>query len=123
MLILNYQQKMALKPKSIYCHYIDSLKINSSTLKLFLLCHSVCLEESEKIIHYLSFHYNQKVDEILNICNDNDKWAKLDSFPSPLILFVSCINETFTHDKITLSKESQIILKSFLKSIEPWMVW
>ena len=114
---------MALKPKSIYCHYKDSLIINSSNLKSFLLYHSVSFEESEKIIHSLSYYYNQKVDEILKICNDHDKWAKLESFPSPLILFVSCINEIFINNKIMLSKESQIILNSFLKSLESWMIW
>ncbi len=114
---------MALKPKSIYCHYKDSLNINSSNLKSFLLCHSVSFEESEKITCSLSFYYNQKIDEILETYNENDKWAKLESFPSPLILFISCIDEIFINNKIILSKESQIILKSFLKSLEPWMIW
>ena len=114
---------MTLKPKSIYCHYKDSLNINSSNLKSFLLCHSVSFEESEKIIHSLSYYYNKKVDEILKIYDENDKWAKLESFPSPLILFVSCIDEIFINSKITLSKESQAILKSFSKSLESWMIW
>jgi hypothetical protein len=114
---------MALKPKSIYCHYKDSLIINSSNLKSFLLCHSVSFEESEKIIHTLSCYYNQKVDEFLKTCNENNKWAQLESFPSPLILFISCIDEIFINNKIILSKESQIILKSFLKSRESWMIW
>ena len=114
---------MTLKPKSIYCHYKDSLIINSSNLKSFLLCRSVSFDESEKIIHTLSSYYDQKVDEFLKICNENDKWAKLESFPSPLILFVSCIDEIFINNKIILSKESQIILKSFLKSLESWMIW
>lgn len=114
---------MTLKPKSIHCHYKDSLIINSSTLKSLLLSYSVSFEESEKIIHSLSYCYNQKIDEILKIYNEHDKWTKLESFPSPLILFVSCINEIFINNKIVLSKESQIILKSFLKSLEPWMLW
>jgi hypothetical protein len=114
---------MALKPKSVYCHYKDSLLINSSNLKSFLLCHSVSSEESNKIIHTLSCYYNQKFDKILKIYNEDDKWVKMESFPSPLILFVSCIDEIFINNKIILSKESQIILKSFLKSLEPWMIW
>jgi phosphorylcholine metabolism protein LicD len=114
---------MTLKPKSIYCHYKDSILINSSSLKSFLLSHSVSPEESEEIIHTLSYYYNQKIDEILKIYNEDDKWATLESFPSPLILFVSCIDETFINNKVILSKESQRILKSFLKSLEPWMIW
>ena len=78
---------MTRKPKSIYCHYKDSLIINSTNLKSFLINHSVSLLESENIINLLSYYYNQKVDIIIESCDDNN-WSKLESFTSPLILFI-----------------------------------
>jgi hypothetical protein len=70
----------------------------------------------------LSKYYDKKVDIILNACND-DNWTKLESFSSPLILFVRCIDKVITDSEITLSKRSLTILKSFLLSLEPWMTW
>ena len=54
---------------------------------------------------------------ILKICNEDDKWAKLESFSSPLILFVSCIDEIFINNKIILSKKSQIYIKILFEII------
>ena len=67
---MNYLQKMTRKPKSIYCHYKDSLIINSTNLKSFLINHSVSLIESENIVNLLSYYYDQKVDIILKVCNE-----------------------------------------------------
>jgi hypothetical protein len=113
------------KPKSIYCHYKDSLIINSTTLKSFLITHSISIEEAENIITQLSQYYEQKIHMFLSSTNDDDNWTKLESesFPSPLILFICCINKIVIHNKMMLSKRSQSILKSFLNSLEPWMIW
>lgn len=118
---MNFLQKMTSKPKSIYCHYKDSLIINSANLKSFLINHSVSLSESEHIINLLSCYYNQKVDLIMT-AYDNE-WAKLESFTSPLILFICCIEKVINSTQIILSEKSRNILQSFLMSLECWMIW
>ena len=120
--MMNYLNDMTRKPKSIHCHYKDSLIINSNSLKSFLINRSVSYVEAENIVDLLSLHYDQKVDIILNACNDDD-WTKLESFCSPLILFIRCIDKVITDDEIILSKKSLSVLKSFLLSLESWMVW
>ena len=118
---MSYLNDMTRKPKSIHCHYKDSLIINSNNLKSFLINRSVSYVEAENIVDLLSLHYDKKVDIILNACNDD--WTKLESFSSPLILFVICIDKVITDNEITLSKKSLSILKSILLSLESWMVW
>lgn len=112
------------KPKSIYCHYKDSLLINSATLKSFLINHSVSIEEIENILNLLFQYYEQKI-HMLDTSSDDHNWTKLESesLPSPLILFVCCINKIVISDKLILSNQSQIVLKSFLISLESWMIW
>jgi hypothetical protein len=118
---MNFLQKMTRKPKSIYCHYKDSLIINSTNLKSFLINHSVSSLESENIVNLLSLYYDQKVDVIMKACDK--EWAKLESFSSPLILFICCIYKVINSDQITLSENSRNILQSFLTSLESWMIW
>ncbi len=113
---------MTRKPKSILCHYEDSLIINSTNLKSFLINHSISSIESENIVNLLSQYYDQKVDMILKVCDD-DEWTKLESFSSPLILFICCIDKIITNNEITLSEKAITILQSFLTSLEPWMIW
>ncbi len=120
--MMNYLHDMTRKPKSIYSHYKDSLIINSDNLKSFLINHSVSSIESENIVNLLAQYYDQKVDIILKVCNDNN-WAKLESFSSPLILFICCIDKVITNNEITLSEKSRSILQSFLTSLESWMIW
>jgi hypothetical protein len=119
---MNYLNDMTRKPKSIHCHYKDSLIINSNNLKSFLINHSVSYGETENIVDLLSRYYDQKVDVILNACNDDD-WTKLESFCSPLILFIRCIDKVIANNEIILSKKSLSILKTFLLSLESWMIW
>lgn len=119
---MNSYHKMTRKPKSILCHYKDSLLINSTTLKSFLITHSVSYVETENIVNLLFQYYDQKLDIILKVCDD-DEWTKLESFSSPLILFVCCIDKIITNNEITLSEKSIAILQSFLISLEPWMIW
>ncbi|MGN6708694.1 MAG: hypothetical protein ACTHKF_05030 [Candidatus Nitrosocosmicus sp.] len=113
------------KPKSIYCHYKDSLIINSNTLKSFLVNNSVSVEEIKNILDLLTSYYEQKINVFSNSSDDNNNWTKLESgsFSSPLILFIYCIDKIVIDDEITLSNKSKIILKSFLISLEPWMIW
>ncbi len=113
---------MTRKPKSIYCHYADSLIVNCTNLKSFLKNYSVSPIESENIVNLLSCYYDQKVDIILKVC-DNNNWSKLESFSSPLILFICCISKIITNNDIALSEKSRTILQSFLTSLEAWMVW
>ena len=120
--MMKYLNVMTRKPKSIQCHYKDSLIINSTNLESFLINHSISYAETENIVDLLFKYYDQKVGIILNACND-DNWTKLESFSSPLILFVRCIERVITDNEITLSKKSLFILKSFLLSLEPWMIW
>lgn len=112
---------MTRKPKSIYCHYHDSLNVNSNTLKSFLNNYSVPLSESEKIINLISRYYNEKVEIIVNRCNNN--WTNLESFYSPLVLFIDCIDKIVKEKELLLSKKSENILQSFIISLESWMKW
>ncbi len=113
---------MTRKPKSILCHYEDSLIINSTNLKSFLINHSVSYVETENIVNLLFQYYDYKVDMILKVCDD-DEWTKLESFSSPLILFIYCIDKIITNNEITLSEKAITILQSFSTSLEPWMIW
>ena len=112
---------MTRKPKSIYCHYHDSLHVNSNTLKSFLNNYSVPLSESEGIINSISSIYNKKVETIVSDCNNN--WTNLESFYSPLVLFIDCIDKVVKENELILSKKSQKILQSFTMSMESWMMW
>jgi len=78
--------------------------------------------ELDNIVNLLSQYYNQKVDVILEVCNE-DNWTKLESFSSPLILFICCIDKIVTNKEIILSQKSTHVLQSFLRSLESWMVW
>jgi hypothetical protein len=113
---------MTRKPKSIYCHYADSLIINSTNLKSFLKNNSISSIESENIVNLLSCYYNEKVNIIVKAC-DNNNWSKLESFSSPLILFICCIDKIIANNNVVLSNKSRNILQSFLTSLESWMIW
>ena len=120
--MMNSPNDMTRKPKSIHCHYRDSFIINSNNLKSFLINNSVPCVELNHIVNMLSQYYNQKVDVILEVCDD-DNWTKLESFSSPLILFIRCIDKVIANNEIILSTKSLSILKSFLQSLESWMIW
>jgi hypothetical protein len=120
--MMNSPHDMTREPKSIHCHYMYSFIINSNNLKSFLVNNSVSCIESEYIVNLLSQYYNQKVDIILEICGD-DNWTKLESFSSPLILFIHCIDKIVTDKEMILSQKSKSVLQSFLKSLESWMIW
>ncbi len=120
--MMNSPNDITRKPKSIHCHYRDSFVINSDNLKLLLINNSVSCSESDNIVNMLSQYYNQKVNIILEACND-DKWTNLESFSSPLVLFICCIDKIVNNKEITLSQKSNYILQSFLRSLEPWMIW
>ena len=108
-------------PKSIKNHYVDSFLINSDNLQSFLSSHKISNSELENVLFTISKLYNQKVDAILELC-DND-WARLDSVSSPLILFVQCIDELLREDHFNISSECRFILNSFSKTLESWMFW
>lgn len=120
--MMNPPHDMNRRPKSIHCHYRDSFIINSNSFKSFLINNSVPCVELNNIVNLLSQYYNQKVDVILEVCDD-DNWTKLESFSSPLILFICCIDKIVTNKEIILSQKSKHILQSFLRSLESWMIW
>jgi hypothetical protein len=113
---------MTRRPKSIQSHYRDSFIINSNNLKSFLINNSVSCVELDNIVNLLSQCYNQKVDVILEVC-DGDNWTKLESFSSPLILFICCIDKIVVSKEIILSHKSKHVLQSFSRSLESWMIW
>ena len=120
--MMNSPHDMSRRPKSIHCHYRDSFIINSNNLKSFLVNNSIPLVELNNVVNLLSQYYNQKVDVILEGCDD-DNSTKLESFYSPLILFICCIDKIVTNKEIVLSQKSKHILQSFLRSLESWMIW
>lgn len=113
---------MTRQPKSIQNHYADSLFVNSTNLKSFLITHSISAVESENMVILISKCYNQNVDTILKTCNND--WTKVESFSSPLILFIQCIDKIINNnDQIVISLKCKSILQSFLDSLESWMLW
>jgi hypothetical protein len=108
-------------PKSIKNHYIDSFLINSENLKSFLSSYEISISELEYVSFTISKLYNQKVDAILESCGND--WTRLDSSPSPLILFVQCIDDLLCEDHLDISSRCRFILNSFSKTLESWMIW
>ena len=120
--MMNSPHDMTRSPKSIQSHYRDSFIINSTNLKSFLINNSVPCVELNNIVNLISQYYKQKVDVMLEVCDDDD-WTKLESFSSPLILFICCIDKIVTNKEIVLSQKSKHVLQSFLRSLESWMIW
>jgi hypothetical protein len=112
---------MNLKPKSIKSHYDDSIIINSNNLKAILEKNLVDPIEINLIVSLLLECYKKRVDTISKECLDD--WNRLESFSSPLILFILCIGKVLNNNQNPLSKKSKSILHSFLNSLESWMIW
>jgi len=108
-------------PKSIKSHYIDSFVINLENLRTILHHRKIQRCESQEVCLLISKIYNQKVDYILTSCGDD--WNKLEPFSSPLIIFVQCIEELLGQDHSTISSECRLILNSYTKTLESWMIW
>jgi hypothetical protein len=108
-------------PKSIKSHYVDSFAVNLENLKSILFFHNISSSESDKVTQLISKTYNQKMDFILEQCGDD--WTKLESFSSPLIIFVQCIGELLDVKPSSISADCRFILNSFVKTIESWMIW
>lgn len=113
--------EMTRVPKSIKSHYIDSFAINSENLRSFLATHNISNSELEEVSSLLSKFYNQEVDNILRTCGD--EWTRLESFPSPLILFIQCIDKLLDENQFSITSGCRFILKSFIKTLESWMIW
>jgi len=108
-------------PKSIKSHYVDSFAVNLENLKCFLSSHNVSRSESDQVSQLISKTYNQKMNFILEQCGDD--WTKLESFSSPLIIFVLCIGELLDVMPLSISEQCRFILNSFVKTLESWMIW
>jgi hypothetical protein len=114
---------MTRKPKPIRNHYSDSLVVNSDNLKTFLYDSDIAETEIDTILSLLTKCYNHKIDFVLK--DGEDDWTKLESIPSPMILFVQCIDKVVAADThlLSISRKSRFILQSFLASLESWMIW
>jgi len=108
-------------PKSIKSHYIDSFVINLENLRTFLQQRKIQRYESEGVCLLISKIYNYKVNYLLTTCGDD--WNKLEHFSSPLVIFVQCIGELLGQDNPNISSECRIILNSYTKTLESWMIW
>jgi hypothetical protein len=108
-------------PKSIKSHYVDSFAVNLENLKSFLYSHNVSSSECEEVSQLISKTYNQKLDFILEQCGN--EWTKLESFSSPLIIFIQCIGELLDVKPSSISEQCRFILNSFVKTLESWMIW
>jgi hypothetical protein len=52
-----------------------------------------------------------------------DDWSKLEPFSSPLIIFVQCMGELLAdQDHHNISSECRLILNSYTKTLESWMI-
>lgn len=118
---MNYRSSMTRLPKSIKSHYIDSFETNLENLRTFLHRRKIPRYESEEVCSLISMIYNQKVDYILATCEDD--WSKLEPFSSPLIIFVQCMGELLAdQDHHNISSECRLILNSYTKTLESWMI-
>lgn len=108
-------------PKSIKSHYSDSLVINLENLRTLLQQYKIENNESEEVCILISKIYNHKVDYLLASCGDD--WNKLELFSSPLIIFVQSIGELLGQDNTNISSECKLILNSYTKTLEAWMIW
>ena len=108
-------------PKSIKSHYTDSFLINLENLRTFLHQCKIERYEYEEVCLLISEIYNHKVNYLLTSCGDD--WNKLELFSSPLIIFVQSIGELLGQGHLNLSPECNLILNSYTKTLESWMIW
>ena len=108
-------------PKSIKSHYIDSFEANLENLRTFLHRRKIQRYESEEVCLLISKIYNQKVNYILASCEDD--WSKLEPFSSPLIICVKSIGELLDQGHPNILSECRLILNSYTKTLESWMIW
>ena len=105
------------KPKATRDIYVESLSVNSASLRKQLLEQSVPADEIQIILGAISKMYNKDVDNIIQEC-DRDMIA-LEHVPSPLKLFVDCLG--YAQKNIRISSQAHALLERYLSAWEDWM--
>jgi hypothetical protein len=105
------------KPKSTREIYIESLSINSASIKKQLADQSVLSEEIRSILDLVSKIYHENVERIVALC-DKDMMA-LENVPSPLKLFVDCL--AHVQRSRNLSSPASRLIQQYTSAWEDWM--
>jgi hypothetical protein len=105
------------KPRATKDIYIESLSINSTSIKKQLEDKSVPASEIKMIMDAVAKRYHENVDRIVEEC-DRDMMA-LERVPSPLKLFVECLAEVLK--SAGLSHPAGDLLQSYVSAWEGWM--
>ena len=105
------------KPKSTREIYIESLSINSTSVKKQLADQSVPTEEIRSILDFVSEIYLRDVERIVTLC-DKDMTA-LEYVSSPLKLFVDCLAQA--QKSLSLSSPARKLFQRYASAWENWM--
>ncbi len=105
------------KPKSTREIYIESLSINSTSIKKQLAEELVPTEEIRSLLNFVSEMYLREVERIVTLC-DKDMTA-LENVSSPLKLFVDCLAQA--QKSLSLSSPARRLFQRYTSAWENWM--
>ena len=105
------------RPKSTKDIYVDSLSINSASLRKQLAEQSVPSCEVKNVIDTIRKHYNESVEKIIEECN-KDMMA-LEHVPSPLKLFIDCL--IHANKSLSMSPQARVLIQQYTSAWEDWM--
>ncbi len=105
------------KPKETRDIYVESLSINSQTLEKQLSTRTVQRDEVRKILSAVSSLYGQRLDSIVEECQQD--MMALERVPSPLKLFIDCLEES--GGSLVLSAPSRQLIEHYVSAWEDWM--
>ena len=105
------------KPRATRDIYVESLSVNSDTLKKQMADKGVAASEIQDIMNAVARLYNEQLEKIVEEC-DRDMMA-LERVPSPLKLFIDCLARV--QKSLNLSEASRQLVRHYLSAWEDWM--
>jgi hypothetical protein len=105
------------KPRATRDIYVESLSVNSDTLKKQMADKGVAASEIQGIMDAVARLYNEQLEKIVEEC-DRDMMA-LERVPSPLKLFIECLAQA--QKSLSLSGASRQLIQQYLSAWEDWM--
>jgi hypothetical protein len=105
------------KPRATRDIYVESLSVNSDTLKKQLADRAVAESEIRGIMDAVAKLYGEQLEKIVEEC-DKDMMA-LERVPSPLKLFIDCLGRA--HKSLSTSQAARQLIQHYLSAWEDWM--
>jgi hypothetical protein len=105
------------KPRATRDIYVESLSVNSDSLKKQLADRAVAESEIHNIMDAVAKLYNEQLEKIVEEC-DRDMMA-LERVPSPLKLVIECLGRASR--SLGLSGASRRLIQNYLSAWEDWM--